>query len=528
MQTSTKLLFFVCSVAVGGCSETSNDPASPKAGCEYVAVDLEKYGSGPFQGAPEIVSSNGVLETTLTVGYAEHEIAGCPTRLRNYNGNLVGPTLRVKPGDTLRILVKNDLPANPAHSGDHNVPHDFNTTNLHTHGLWVSPEGVSDNVLLKIEPGSEQQYIIDVPLDHAPGTFWYHAHVHGSTAIQVNSGMAGALIIEGGLDDVAGVVEAEDKIFLFQHLLYDEQGEVEEFDKISGPTIWRESLRQPTVNGQVLPVINMRPGEVQRWRFIHGGVHETILASLEGHDLHEVALDGLALGRINTWNQVELQPGYRVDVLVKAQPLAPGESEHRYFLVDQPSDASDSLQLDDETSRRLAEIVVSGEPIDMVLPDEALLAPLLPHATILEAELTGTPQSAVYDISLGKCETPGEPCTPCTEDEEGCAFRFTINGREFSDSYVRELKLGTASEWTVSSLLANHPYHIHVNPFEVTREGPDGAPEKVFKDTFLVKKSAGEVKIRSRYERYTGKFVMHCHILDHEDRGMMEIVEVVP
>lgn len=92
---------------------------------------------------------------------------------------------------------------------------------------------------------------------------------------------------------------------------------------------------------------------------------------------------------------------------------------------------------------------------------------------------------------------------------------------------MRELKLGTASEWTVSSLLANHPFHIHVNPFEVMRTGVNGQPEKVFKDTFLIKRDDGEIKLRSRYERYPGKFVMHCHILDHEDNGMMEIVEVV-
>ncbi len=365
---------------------------------------------------------------------------------------------------------------------------------LHTHGFFVSPSGVSDNVLLKVQPGKDQQYVIEVPEDHAPGTFWYHAHVHGSTAVQVGSGMAGALIVEGGLDDVPAIAAAVEQTFLFQHILYNEQGEVV-FEDIAGPTAWGASMRQPTVNGQIVPVIQMRPGEVQRWRFIHGGIHETILPRLEGHELYELALDGLALGTMNEWEQVELQPGYRVDVLVKAKPLPAGQTERRYFLYDAPADPGDELRLnEDEEQRTLALVVVSGEPMNMPLPDPAALAPLVPHAPITDAELDGEPQTAIFDIALRRCEAPGVPCTPCEEGEEGWKTRYMVNDRPFSDAYVRELKLGTASEWTLGSRLANHPYHIHVNPFEVTRPGADGLPEKVFKDTLLdqARRGSGE------------------------------------
>lgn len=130
----------------------------------------------------------------------------------------VAPQIELSPGQTFRLTLHNELPAvedmeipafdadgNPTtvHCADnatsHNQPHcsHFNLTNMHTHGLWVSPDGNSDNVLLSIHPGVSFTYEYNVPEDHVAGTFWYHAHKHGSTAPQVSSGMAGALIIRG-------------------------------------------------------------------------------------------------------------------------------------------------------------------------------------------------------------------------------------------------------------------------------------------------------------------------------------------
>src|SRR5262249_49374250 len=112
----------------------------------------------------------------------------------------VAPTIEIFPGETVRITLHNKLPDEPncdATSHDVNIPHCFNTTNLHSHGLWVSPVGNSDNVLLSINPSVDFQYEYNVPPDHPAGTFWYHPHRHGSTALQVASGMAGVLIVKG-------------------------------------------------------------------------------------------------------------------------------------------------------------------------------------------------------------------------------------------------------------------------------------------------------------------------------------------
>jgi L-ascorbate oxidase len=134
--------------------------------------------------------------------------------LRSYHGSSIdpntpflAPTITMRPGQTVRISLANNLfetkdgkrlPAEKCTmpEGGVNVPHCFNETNLHAHGLWVSPSGNSDNVLISINPGVTFEYEYNVPSDHAAGTFWYHPHKHGSTALQVSSGMDGALIIK--------------------------------------------------------------------------------------------------------------------------------------------------------------------------------------------------------------------------------------------------------------------------------------------------------------------------------------------
>lgn len=548
------------SLAVG--PALAADP-TPAPGCAFQPIDIDKYGGAPFAQPSELRSENGVLETTLTVAYAENTIADCRVRLRSYNGGLVGPTLRVKPGDTLKIKLDNRLPPNPAGAGhgsghgaahgaadgDINIPHDFNTTNLHTHGLWVSPMGNGDNVTLRIEPGTSFDYEIAIPEDHPSGTFWYHAHIHGATALQVSSGIAGALIVEGGLDTVPQIAAAEDNILVFQQIAYDEQGEIENYDDF-GPGVWAKTHRQTTINGQIVPTITMRPGEVQRWRMIHAGVRETISPAFKRMDdaagphfgdlnglapatlaalpsavsFHEIAVDGLALGRIDTWPVIELQPGYRSDVLVRAPAV---DRTTTFLLTDGELAPEASLLGDPEPERILARIVVSGATVDMPLPTDEDVAGFLPHRPITDAELDGVPQTVRFDIANRLCDPNGvciETCDPDTD--AGCATRFMVNDRPFSNAHDRLLTLGTAAEWTLSGEAGNHPFHIHVNPFQTTRIGPDGREQIVWRDTLLVRQGAAPVKVRMRYRRFIGTFVLHCHILDHEDQGMMELVTI--
>lgn len=477
---------------------------------------------------PDVIrSQNGVLNTTLEVKYGDNMIGSDPVHLRSYNGKLVGPTLRVKPGDTLKITLKNSLPPEPDASADHNSLHSFSTTNLHTHGLHVSPSGNSDNVLLEIAPGQTQDYEIRIPVDHPPGTFWYHAHHHGSTAANVGSGMSGAIVIEGGLDEVAGVKDARERLFVLQQIPYYNQGlpagviEEEYADQLFGPGDWDALGRFTTVNGVKLPVVEIQPGEVQRWRLIDSGFRERISLKLElaragqgpapsSLPLNEIASDGLALGRIKANDILTLWPGYRSDVLVLA-PNAPGAE---YLLIDERTPPDQSLNGVEESRKYIARVVIKGENQGKSLPASSLFTSYrLP--SIDPATVTGQ-QSATYGI----LNPP---------------LRFTIDGQSFSDTHIRKLKLGAVEEWTVTSRNqvgpVSHPFHIHVNPFEIysilNAQGVETLDAPVWKDTIILNEG-WTVKFRTNYTVFTGKFVQHCHILDHEDQGMMQLVEIVP
>lgn len=504
-----------------------------KPGCEKKAIDIQKYGGAAFQNPEEITSQGSVLETTLEVKYGQNQIAGCDVNLRSYNGNLVGPTLRVQSGDTIKINLLNNLPPekNPPTPDNSNQPRAFNTTNFHAHGLHVSPDGISDNVLREMPPKKDlsdipPEYPIEItlPETHPGGTDWYHSHFHGSTALQVSSGMVGALIVEGGLDRLPEIAAAKEKIFVFQQIAYNEQGELENYDDF-GPGKWQNSQRQITINGQIVPTIEMQPAEVQHWRFIHAGIREGINLQLRHADdhrlvkLHEIAVDGIPLGRMDDWDTLELEPGYRSDVLVKSEPLWEGRQSQEYVLVDSPSTPQNSLMGAGEAGGILARIVIKGSPLNMALPNDSDLAKVKTQEAppdILAQEITGS-QKVVFSLT----------CIP-----ENCSnnptVNFDINGKEFGGD-SRNLILTKAEEWTLEtgkSLVPAHPFHIHVNPFQHTRLGPDKKSETIWRDTLNVVQNKPEI-VKTRYSDFTGKFVLHCHILDHEDQGMMELVELL-
>lgn len=511
----TKLITVAMALFAGATLMSSADPGGTP-GCEYKPIDIEAHGLEAFQAPPTFSSKDGELNITLDVKYGTYEIAGCKVHLRSYNGQPVGPTLRLKPGDTLNMTIRNQLPPeSEPMPEDSNTPHHFNTTNLHTHGLHVDPNDISDNVLRKMAPGADYQVRVEIPKDHPPGTFWYHPHLHGSTAMQVSSGMGGALIIEGGLDEAPEIAAAREQIFMFQQIPYDDKGEIEDFEGLMGGGNWIMKLkRHATINGQIVPVITMRPGEVRRWRFIHGGAKVPLMVLLEGHKLYEIATDGIALGKCDAWETVVLQSGYRSDVLVRANPLLPGQESAEYWLRDETGIEFEVFKPGEDSREYLAKIIVTGAPMDMALPcGQGQLAGLVPFAPITDDEIEGT-QEVVFNL---------------VEAEEG-VFKFTINGKSFGEGEVRKLKLGSADEWTVStapeSLAPLHPFHIHVNPFQLTRLDPDGNPEIIWKDTLAIEAGAPQT-LRMRYTDFAGRFVLHCHFLDHEDLGMMQIVEIM-
>jgi FtsP/CotA-like multicopper oxidase with cupredoxin domain len=456
-------------------------------------------------------SENGELNTTLRMHYAYKDIGGHRLYMRTYEGTIPGPTLRVKPGDVLRIKLINDMPPNRDPSpADHSLPHHFNTTNLHTHGLHVSPSGIADNVMRVMEPGKSYDVEVAIPSDHIPGTNWYHPHMHGSADVQIASGAVGALIIEGDFDDVPEIAAAKERLLVLTEAVFDEFGMIEDFATLFPET----AARFFAVNGVREPTITMRPGEVQRWRILHAGWQDNIFMELEGHVLNTIARDGIPLARMGLNipikphrptdypNAMLMAPGQRLDVLVQAGE--PGVYAFRGVPYDQGYASP---------TGPIARLVVEGDPLPMSLPAK-LPAPR--EKLIGDDEITGT---RVLTFRQTRIDGPTEFWR---------TFRFTVDGKTFDPNRVdQRVRLGAVEEWTVvnSDTDDDHVFHIHVNDMLLTTVNGEALAEPGWTDTAIVPRN-GSITFRSRFLDFTGKFMLHCHMMNHEDLGMMQVVEV--
>ncbi|TVP58296.1 MAG: copper oxidase [Halomonadaceae bacterium] len=516
----------------------------------------QNYSHQPLPQAPVVRSdpSSGELSVTLTVDYANHQFTTLrdgqsvteSLTLRSYNGGMVGPTLEARPGDTLKIRLVNLLPpeTNPPscdhhHHGhgncNHNAPHNFNTINLHTHGLHVDPTGNSDNIFIELDHGESFDYEIHIPEDHVAGTFWYHAHVHGATSVQTGSGLAGALIIRGDYDNIPGTRRMDEKIIMLQEIAFDDDGRIEN-NETYAPTAWEDQALERgwhiSLNGAVMPEIHLNAGSIENWRFIHAGVRKLLNLKLlpacekdAAIPLVQMAADGIShhSKRLSPDLGVFMAPGYRSDVAVRG--VRPGV----YYLVDslesngtaslpdsycQAARNGSPLTMKDEAQQILAKVVVGTQLRPMLYPRNRALERLNRPAPIMDSELSPESQYVDFDIDISVSPWVG-----------------LINGRAFDPHQPRRLTLGEAQTWYLTSTFSHHPFHIHVNPFEVIqRDSKGNIIDRYWKDTINVPQTdptdvaGSQVEIRTRYENFTGAFVFHCHILDHGDHGMMEKV----
>jgi FtsP/CotA-like multicopper oxidase with cupredoxin domain len=468
-------------------------------------------------------SAGGVLDITMTAAPAEIDIgAAMPVRTSAYDAALPGSTWELDPGDTLRVLLINDLPPldHPDDSVELDRPHEWTTTNLHTHGLHVSPEGDGDNVFVAIAPGERHQYEIEVPADHPGGLFWYHPHRHGGVAQQIRGGMAGAIVVRGELDAVPEVAAAKERLMVIQAIELDDVFVVPE--PIPNPSrteafFPRSQILYP-INGVIDPTITMRPGELQRWRILNAAEGKFINLVVDGVELHVLAWDGLTLAAPDPVPNLFLSPGNRVDVLVRADAagtrqleLTPSSSQ-RPGSEGVPSPTTSSLP-PELVTRSIASVVIEGEPVEMALP--AALPewdpPILPIARRRQLEFT--------------------------VEREGLEFlTFGVDGEPFVPTQTPyRVQLDTAEEWTLVNGVDEklpqhaHTFHIHVNPFKVTRVNGVALERPLWRDTFILTGTTGDsFTFETNFVDFTGRFVDHCHVVSHEDLGMMEIVEVVP
>lgn len=478
-----------------------------------------------------IESKNGVLDLDLNIKFANVVVNGQTMNLRTYNGAFPGPTIEARPGDTLRIREVNELPpdsSGPPHENI-NEPHGFNHTNLHFHGFNVSPEAAEDNVLIEVHPGTTFAHEVKIPTDHPTGTFWYHPHKHGSSACQVGSGMAGLLVLRDPEKDIRALPEvgaAKEVALVFQELYVKDDpdtgvGEVPGIPTDVAEFFYSDIIRtEQTVNGVacmelsldgkiISPELRMRPGEVQHWRMAHGGIFQNWHFSIDGHKSNIVAYDGVTLDRMETVDDFLMVSGQRRDILVKAS-TNPGTYAVKRKAYKQGAEVNTWPEI------TLFNIIVEGPPATMGLPTRLNPpAARLPH--IRDDEI-------VY-----KRTVPFE----FIDDTAKGIFLFTIDNKVFKPGRVDfGMVLGTAEEWTITNNpSSDHPFHIHVNWFEVVKLVDGDGKETVYDppiwmDTYNIPLK-GKAVVRMRFEKYQGKAVFHCHFLTHEDEGMMSTIEIV-
>ncbi|WP_337459756.1 multicopper oxidase family protein [Salinibacterium sp. PAMC 21357] len=218
----------------------------------------------------ELRSVNGALAVALESSPQQVTIAGRDVQALSYNGGVPGPTLRVRAGETLSVSLRNGL---------------SDPSNLHVHGLHVSPENNSDNVFVTIAAGDSFDYQYELPANHPPGVYWYHPHHHGFVADQVFGGLYGAIIV----DDPDPIPVDRERVLVISDITFDSAGNIPTatpMDTMSG----REG-ELVLVNGQLTPRLDARPGQQERWRIINACVSRYLRLRLDGQQLTLIGID---------------------------------------------------------------------------------------------------------------------------------------------------------------------------------------------------------------------------------------------
>ena len=504
-----------------------------------------------FRNPPVRASEGGRLSGTIAARRASLDIGiGHDYSTYAYDDAIPGATWELHPGDTIAVTIRNDMPPltereqeiSDGHdhgqmdtgstSDDVNMtrPHDWTHTNLHTHGLHVSPTdteaGAGDNPFVTIVPGAQQRYEIAVPADHTGGLFWYHPHRHGAVAYQVQGGMAGALVVRGAIDLVPEIAAATEQIMVFQALEMTNDFEIPtpEPNAVKNEAFFPRDRIAWTVNGQTTPVITMRQGEVQRWRMLNAAEGKLMSLRLTGHSMHHIGYDGLALPAPRMRRDTFIEPGARVEALVQAQ--FPG----RYELVLFPATSqAPALPGWDQAPAEYQPVADDGTVWQEVVPRVVAVVDVLPQ----KADMALPRSLPAYDPPLRPIARHRDVEYTVHRREDHQFEAFGIDGRPFTpaDPPYR-MTLGTAEEWTIRNAADEgfvHVFHIHVNPFLVTHVNGDRLTTPVWRDTWALGPRLGDsFTFVMNIDDFTGKTVEHCHVLTHEDLGMMEALEIVP
>jgi suppressor of ftsI len=452
---------------------------------------------------PDLRAKNHILSLTLHAAITSDGKSSF-----YFSGQPNAPTLRVSPGDQLKITYINDLPSE-LHEKCLIGPC-MDMTNLHFHGLAVSPDAPQDDVLdMMAKPGQELHYDVQIPKDHPPGLYWYHTHPHGESYQQALDGMSGALVIEGIESYVPALAGLPERVLVVRGRSIENDPQSTELKRrvdLSSHVCGGESGAPNevfTLNGSVRPQIAIAPGERQFWRVVNASPDRYMDLQLESQAFEIVAMDGIPIARYDPnrptriADHVVLPPAGRLEAIVKGP--AAGAATH---LVS-----------------RCVDTGPDGDPNPaMVLAD--IVPRPGPSSPAKTAKSSLKPEFKTLDLAAEE-NAPAQFTVVFTEDKHG----FYINGKKFTPdaaAMVRE-KIGSYQHWKIVNATNElHPMHIHQVHFLAYAENDKRIADALWLDTVNVP-SGGTVDVIMDFTDpvIRGMSVFHCHLLNHEDKGMM-------
>lgn len=482
------------------------------------------------------------------------------------------PTLRVRPGDRVVLTLGNEvtLPSEPmsmkSHAGDASTECASGSmtrasTNLHFHGLNIPPTCHQDDVLSTlIDPSSPPfKYEFTIPENEPPGLYWYHPHVHGFTKEQVLGGASGALIVEGIESMVPELAGLPERVFIIRDqnlinpdaqpaggpasvppVLLDRDG-----DAVNTGTGTGKPAKDLSLNFVPIPypdyptaVIHMKPGEKQFWRLLNAsaitylnlqvvfnGVTQSVgVVGLDGAPLSE---NGLGGSRVIWLSHLGVPPGGRVEFIVTGPPLGTKAELITRSVNTGPIGENDP-------ARPLTKIIASN-----YASDSTSTLPVDPAPRKAPTEKWLGNVQPVRTRRMYFSEKPKDPKDPAGPTD----FYLTLEGQEpklfdpNSSTPNIVTHQGDVEDWIIENRSQEvHAFHIHQVHFLLLEWFGLPFNEPYLRDTINVpfwdgkttKYPVVKIRVDFRDPNIVGTFVYHCHVLEHEDGGMMGVIRVDP
>ncbi len=528
------------------------DPTAAAADTTAADQVCPRYAAGSSVSAPpELHSHNGVLEVSfrfLTATDGQGLVRYCYIT----DTGLQSPTLRVNPGDTLTIHLGNQLPASPAapmagmqmslrpndagSSDPCNGAMSATATNIHFHGTNAAPVCGEDEVVKTlVQPGQSFTYNVHIPANEPPGLYWYHPHVHGYSEGQVQGGATGAIIVEGLQNAEPAVAGLPERTFVIRDLLVPP---VEGND--ANVPAWDLSINYVPVTfpAYTPAVLAATPGEQELWRvantsadtilnlqYLLGGTAQTVqVVAIDGYPIAAGSSGQSTLSE----SSILMPPGSRAEFVV----TTPASGQTGQLVTDDWNTGPDG---DFDPTRTIATIVNGQSATAAVAHPSTLPAHTTPLKVTRFAALASAAPVAQRNLYFSEVlQNPSDPNSPTN-------FYITEQGKTPAVYTMGQppnivVHSGTVEDWVVENHASeDHIFHIHQIHFQVLEINGQPVNDPAVRDTVDLPYWSGSgpypsVKVRMDFRDpdIIGTFVYHCHILQHEDAGMMGEIQVLP